>query len=112
MRYKNSNEGETAKTRELRRLFEVEVYVETDECDRNDPACPTRKETVVAWNAVDAIRRTGGKAVSQPVPKSWVTWPEYEGGPIFEIADPNEGPNRAAAVDPTVPIPEQEEWNF
>ena len=59
-------------TRELRRLWEVEVY----DGDSSDPHCPTKIETVIAFNAVDAIRKCGSSGVvKQPVALHYVTWP-------------------------------------
>lgn len=68
--------------RELRRLWEVEIY------DGNPDAKKPKNhiEKVVAWNAVDAIRRCGEMRVaSQPKAVCFVTWPEAEGSPIFKI---------------------------
>lgn len=76
------------KKRELRRLWGVDIYVG----DRDDPKTKTRIEGVVAWSQVDAIRHAGGHVVSQPKPICFVTWPDFDGGPIFEIKSPKIGP--------------------
>ncbi|MCH8277961.1 MAG: hypothetical protein IIC12_03410, partial [Proteobacteria bacterium] len=56
MRYKN-REDPLGMTRELRRMWEVDLY----DGDHNDPDCPTYTETVVAFNAVAAIRKCSGR---------------------------------------------------
>jgi hypothetical protein len=94
---------------ELRRLWEVETF----DGDPDDPATLTVKRTVIAWNAVDANRHAGGRVASEPKPLYFVTWPEFEGGPVYRIDNPNDGP----LVDegPVVPSivragPDDEEW--
>lgn len=68
--------------RELRRLWEVKVYI--GKPDAKKPK--TRIEKVIAWNAVDAIRRCGeAKVAEQPVALGFVTWPETKGDQIFFI---------------------------
>ncbi len=92
-------------TRELRREWEVELY----DGDRNDPDCPTHTETVVAWNAVEAIRKCGNRrVVKQPRALHYVTWPEQKnsGGPIHKI-ESTAGPTDQV-IEPTIAIPEGE----
>lgn len=68
--------------RELRRLWEVKIYISKP--DAKKPK--TRTERVLAWNAVDAIRRCGAaKVAEQPVSLGFVTWPEKKGDSIFLI---------------------------
>lgn len=97
MQYK----GENGKSRQLRRLWEVKVY------DGNPDAkkTKTRKETVVAWNAVDAIRMCGGVAAEPPKAVCFVTWPKGdETGPIFRI-ESTAGPSDEE-ITPTIPMKE------
>lgn len=83
--------------RELRRLWEVEIYV--GKVDAKKPK--TRTERVLAWNAVDAIRRCGeAKAVAQPVSLGYVTWPDTEGSAIYFI-ESTAGPTEEEVV-PTI----------
>ncbi len=106
MRYRNPGSGPSVKTRELRRLWEVKVYV--GDPDAKKPK--TKYITVVAFNTVEAIRLCGGKAASEPVALSYVTWPENPGDPILQISDTS-GPTDKL-VDPTVPLPveDDEDW--
>ena len=61
--------------KELRRLWEVEIF--TGKTDVKKPK--TRTERVIAWNAVDAIQRCGGKNIAKrPVDLGFVTWPETD----------------------------------
>jgi hypothetical protein len=84
--------------RELMRLFKVEVY----DGDPDDPKTKTLKETIVAWNAMDAIRRCGNKRlVSQPVASHHVTHPKHEDGPIYKI-DSTAGPTDETEVKPSI----------
>lgn len=69
--------------RELRRVWEVEIY----EGDPEDPDVTTRTDTVIAWNQVEAIRRAGGRVVKQPVSKGFVTWPDGREKRVFKIED-------------------------
>jgi hypothetical protein len=78
--------------RELRRLWSVSLY----DGDPDDPDTPILEETVIAWNAVDAGRRTQGKRLAKPpVPLFFVSWDEPPliiddtGGPIDEEAHPS-----------------------
>ena len=70
------------KGRELRQLFEVEIYTG----DWQDGDEETRTVTALAVNAVDAIRRVGSsnRAATQPKPLFHVTWPE-PGQPASQI---------------------------
>ena len=84
--------------RELMRLFEVEVY----DGDPDDPKTKILKESIVAWNALDAIRSCGKRRlVSQPVAMHHVTHPKEEDGPIFKI-DSTAGPIDETEVKPSI----------
>jgi hypothetical protein len=86
--------------RELRRLWEIEVY-DGDPHEDPDTPTPTHKETIIAWNAVDAIRSAGGPVAVQPKALFFVTWP-VPGDPeenIYRINNTGEGP----VGDPIVP---------
>lgn len=95
--------------RELRRLWEIEVF----DGDREDPECPTKVETVIAWNAVDAIRRTGDRAAAQPKALHFVTWAEDGDSAqrIFRINNTEEGPV-GDPIEPSIALPEltDEDW--
>jgi hypothetical protein len=80
------------KQRHLNRLWEVEIINE------DDPAEPPRKETLIAWNAVGAIRNTGKPVARQPAALFFVTYPDAEGN-IYRIDSPREGPTG----DPVTP---------
>jgi len=68
--------------RELRRLWEIEVY----DGDPNKKKPKTHTETVIAWNAVDAIRKCGAmKAAKQPVDLGYVM--KDKGEAILKIED-------------------------
>jgi hypothetical protein len=86
------------KGRELRRVWEVEVY----EGDPEDPDVTTRTETVIAWNQVEAIRRAGGKVATLPVSKGFVTWPQGQEKRLFRIEN-TAGPTDEV-VEPTLSI--------
>lgn len=106
MRYKN-REDPLGMTRELRRLWEVDTY----DGDHNDPNCPIRTETVVAFNAVEAIRKASGRGrlvVTQPRALHFVTWPEQKNsdGPIHKI-ESTAGPTDEV-IEPMIAIPEGE----
>lgn len=88
-------------TRALRRLWEVEIY----EGDPDAKTPKTRTETVIAWNAVDAVRFCGGKAASPPVAKDFVTWDEPP-----RIIRSTAGPEKATAK-PTIAPPAEEDWD-
>jgi len=76
------------RSRSLRRLFEVKVY-RPAKGKEPGPRTKTTKETVIAWNAVDAIRQVAPLAVAeQPRPLVFVTWDE----PPRVIHNPTEGP--------------------
>jgi len=84
MRYKNVHYKGKVKqmTQELRQLWEVQVYIGNP--DAKKPK--TKKETVLALNAVDAVRRCGTRKVAKPPkPLFFVTWPAEEGGPVHRI---------------------------
>jgi hypothetical protein len=42
---------------------------------------------VIAFNSVEALRLCGGKAAEPPREVCFVTWPETDDGPIFQIED-------------------------
>lgn len=72
--------------RELRRLWEVKVFVGNPDIKRPK----TRTETVVAWNAVGAINKCPGRVAKRPVDKGFVTWPRTDANgvplePTFKI---------------------------
>lgn len=57
--------------RHLRRLWEVEVY----KGDPDDPNTKTSIESVIGWNATDAIRQLGkGRAATYPQEICYITW--------------------------------------
>lgn len=104
MRFKNRADP-LGMTRELRRLWEVDLY----DGDRNDPNTPIRTETVVAFNAVEAIRKLHGFfVVTPPRAKHFVTWPELKkpDGQVLKI-DTTAGPTDEV-VEPTIKIPSNE----
>ena len=69
------------KGRDLRRLFEIDVYVG----DPNAETPETRTVTSLGVNAQDAIRRLGrNKPATYPKALHYVTWPE-PGHPATEI---------------------------
>jgi hypothetical protein len=94
-------------SRELRRLWEVELY--TGNPDAKKPK--TKKETVIAWNNVDAIRRSGGQCASEPVSLGFVTWPPKENpeADVYFIED-TAGPTNKKAK-PSIE-PEPGDWDF
>jgi hypothetical protein len=104
MRFKN-REDPLGMTRELRRMWEVDLY----DGDRNEPDCPIRTETVVAFNAVEAIRKCHGFfVVTPPRALHFVTWPELKkpGEPVRKI-ESTAGPTDEV-VEPTIAIPSNE----
>jgi hypothetical protein len=105
MNYRNNVPGE--RTRALRRLWEIEVYEGNETPDEDTP---TRTETVIAWNAVDAIRRSGSRAFAQPRSLGFVSWP-VDGDDIFIVATPKIGPI-GDPVETTIATPEEESWDF
>ena len=90
------------KGRELRRLWEVEVFDGPPEEDT-----PSHKETVIAWNAVDANQRCGGHVKSRPVALYFVTWPEAGEKPMR--IDSTAGPTDEV-VEPS--IGNEDDWDF
>jgi len=87
------------KRRELQSLFEVKIY--TGNPDAKRPK--TKKETVIAWNHVDAIRQFGSKKVAE-MPKfiHHVTWPDVEDGPRHKITS-TAGPDNQE-IQPTLKV--------
>ncbi len=86
------------KRRELRRLWDVEVY----NGDPEDPNVTTHIETVVAFNAVEANRKCGGRVALPPTARCYVTWPVDPNttGPIYRI-DSTAGPSDEL-IEPTI----------
>ena len=96
MRYKGKTD---LRSRELMRLFEVEVY----DGDPDDSKTKTTKETIVAWNAMDAIRKCGARKLAyQPKELFHVTHPDQEGEPIYKIEDTG-GPTEEE-IQPSIDI--------
>ena len=82
------------KRRELRRLWRIYVY----DGDPNDPdGCSAREETVIAFNAVEANRKSGGVLALQPEALHYVTWDDEPlridstAGPTREVIQPTLG---------------------
>ena len=92
------------KRRVLRSLWSILVY----KGDPDDPKTKTKRVTAVAWNKVDAIRMAGGPVALPPERVSFVTWPETDGGPIYEICE-TAGPTNKK-VKPSIAIPD--DWDF
>lgn len=67
--------------RQLRRLYELHVFIGTNNL--------TTKETVIAWNSVDAIRQAPGEVACEPKELAFVTW-ERPPRLIFDTAGPSE----------------------
>lgn len=85
------------RSRSLRRLFEVSVY-RPAKGRKPGPRTKTSTETVIAWNAVDAIRRVAPlEAAEQPRALVFVTWDE----PPRVILNPVDGPTDEV-VTPTM----------
>lgn len=78
--------------RMLRRLWEVEIY--EGDPDAEEPE--TRDETIIAWNAVDAVRSCGGRAVKEPTALGFVTWDDV---PL--LIESTKGPTKKTA-EPTI----------
>lgn len=97
MRYKN---------RELRRLWEVDVY----EGDPDDEDVALRTETLIAFNQVEAVRRAGGPVASLPRQICFVSWGEKEGDPIYRVDSPKEGP-AGDPIEPSISRVEEEYWS-
>ena len=93
-------------SRHLRRLWEVKVYVGNP--DAKKPKI--KKETMIAWNHTDAIRRAPGQVAEQPVSIGWVTWPDGK-GETYIIESPQAGPTTKKAK-PSIETPDEEDWDF
>jgi hypothetical protein len=92
------------KARELRRLWELVVYVGDPDAEKPK----TKKETVVAFNPTDAVRRAAPRKLAVPaVALCFVTWPEEADGPVYEIYS-TAGPTNKK-VKPTI---DPEGWDF
>jgi hypothetical protein len=91
------------KSRQLRRMWELSIY----DGDPDDPEVGIVKETVIAWNAVDAGRRAVGKRLALP-PKflHYVSWDE----PPQKIFD-SSGPTGEEAVPSIAYIDMAEDWS-
>lgn len=87
------------KARELRRLWELVVYVGDPDAEKPK----TKKETVVAFNPVDAARRAMPRKLAvRPKELTFVTWPEPGETDIYEIYS-TAGPSNKkvkATIDP------------
>lgn len=92
--------------RELQRLWEVEVF----DGDPEDPDVTTHKETVIAWNHVDATRKAGKHVATPPVELHFVTWPDTDEN-IFRINNTSEGPV-GDPVNPSMAVVDlsEEDW--
>lgn len=111
MRYKDIDGGDPrAKTRELRRIWKVKVYV--GDPDADDPE--TKIETVIAWNQVDANRKIPGQLAELPTLIGYVTWPRKGEEVVYIISNTTEGPIVETPITPTVGGVNDEEdaWNF
>lgn len=106
MRYKGPGDR---RSRSLRREFAIEVY---DGDWENDPNCPIVIETVVAFNAVDALRKCGGRRASrQPVALWFVTYPNDLEPKSFRIFN-TEGPTDIE-VNPSIAMTDpSDDWDF
>jgi hypothetical protein len=89
--------------RELRRLWKVVLYNEDPDTIENLDDLTTREEKVIAWNAVDAIRRSKDAVAERPEPECFVTWDD----PPLKIFSVKTGPQGLVA-DPTI----DKEGNF
>ena len=97
------------KTRMLRRLWQVEVY----DGDKDDADCPVIKETVIAWNQVDATRKSPGELAKLPESLGWVTWPRQGEGHVYLIENTTDGPIEEEEVIPSVGgIEDEDDWDF
>jgi hypothetical protein len=81
------------KRRELRRLWRVKVY-------KTDKKVHTHEETLVAWNAVEAIRMARGEVAKAPEAVCYITWDN----PPRRIDDPSAGP-LDEIIEPSIPLP-------
>ena len=98
MRYKGPND---LRTRELRRLWAVEIY----EGNPDDPEVTIHRESIIAWNPTDAIRRCGERVATQPESLGFITWDDE---PLF--IESTKGPTDRVA-EPTIEVKEAE-WDF
>ncbi len=79
------------KHRILRRLWKVQVFTG----DPDDPGVEISEETVIAFNAVEAVRRVGRPVALPPEPVCYVTWDdaplriENTAGPTDEVVTPS-----------------------
>lgn len=77
---------------ELRRLFSVKIY----EGDPDKKKTKTRTETVIAFNATEAIQKASALGPVAEVPEAidWITWDDPPliirdtAGPTDEVAKP------------------------
>lgn len=85
------------KRKNLQRLWEVLVYTG----DRNEKNAKTKKETVIAWNAVDVARKIGDRIAEPPVELGHVFLDETNqyrmiedtSGPTNKVAKPSIKPD-------------------
>lgn len=94
----------------LRRLWKVKI-VEKYGTKKRKPKI--REETIIAWNAVDANRKAGGRLAEEPEPVGWVTWPRGEEKHVYFIDNPTDGPLEDEKVEPSVgTVSDEEDWDF
>ena len=89
------------RNRSLRRLWRVMVFHPAKGKSITDRT-PRRAETLVAWNAVDAIRQAPGQLAREPEPVCWVTWDD----PPRRIENTQDGP--LEVVEPSIAL--RETW--
>lgn len=110
MQYKNLDSLDPQeKTRILRRLWKVQLF--------DGPAedgTPIIEETIVAMSEMEVHRLTGSRELAhRPESLHYVTWPHLDdpGGPIYRIDNTTDGPY-GEPIQPSIPLPESDEWNF
>ena len=98
-----------AKTRALRRIWELKIF----EGDPDAKKPKTRKETVIAWNSVDAIRKAGGRLSEEPKPIGFVSWPRNEEQHhVYLVDNPSDGPDEDTPIVPTLgSVDDEEDWD-
>lgn len=111
MQYKDAKNTDPAHkgTRMLRSLWEVKTYKGTPK--KRKPK--TETHTVIAWNAVDANRKSGGKLAEEPKRIGFVTWPRPGEEHVYLIENPTDGPIEDEKIMPTVgSVDEEADWDF
>lgn len=91
------------KSRALRSLWTVKIY----DGDPDKKKTRIREETIVAFNAVEAIRKCPGNVAEQPERVCYVTFPEKDGYPIHRIEN-TAGPTEEV-IEPSIPL-EDDDW--